>query len=514
MRITRSFLLRLNRDFADEAVMVQAKPAERGATLLMVAFISAFVLIPLIGICIDGAFIYLMKARLSSAVDASALATGRALNVGTSDAAQISNAIQIGQMYFKANFPDMVETRNGHPVTISGTATITVNETVAHVRTVNVTASANFPTFFMPILAYPNQLVSATGQATRRDANVMLVLDRSNSMNNAAGSCGVLVASAQNFVNQFVDGRDRLGLVTFQTGAYVDYAPTLYFKSGNPSLNTTLGNLVCGGDTSTAQGLNMGYQQIVTGINQPGALNVILLFTDGQPNTLVAQFPIKTSADNRYGVSNTSQITSVSKSSCQTTQPLTGAIADGTVETASSITDLNSTGDTYAIFNNPSVAITTSSGINPITTGAQGCSFLSNVRNGRQDVAYIPTTDAYQNSTVGLIPLDLFPSGVYSGLIRPDMPRTVRWAAFNAADSQAYKIRNDTTYNPIIYTIGLQGNETMAIYQDFMERVANDSRASNYDSSRPEGQFILATDTSQLSQAFQQVASQILRLSK
>lgn len=494
--------------------MVQAKPRERGATLLLVTFVATFVLIPLIGICIDGAFIYLMKARLSAAVDAAALATGRSLNVGQSDSAQVTNAIQMGQLYFTANFPPMVITRNGQTVTIAGNATISVNETVAHVRTVSVTASANFPLFFLPILGYPSQLVSATGQATRRDANIMLVLDRSGSMNNAAGSCGVLVASAQNFVNQFVDGRDRLGLVTFQNGANVDYSPTLYFKSSSPSLNQTLGTLICGGDTSTAQGLYLGYNQIQNAINQPGALNVLLLFTDGQPNTVVANFPIKTKADNRYGVQDTSAITYTPQSSCQTTQPLTGAISDATTETATSFNDLNATGATWAIFGTPSIPISTSGSINPISN-AQGCSFAYNVFNGRQDVAYIPTTDAYHNSTVGLIPLDYFPSGYqYSGQIRPDMPRTVRWAAFNAADSQAYKIRNDTTYNPIVYTIGLQGNEPMAIYQDFMERMANDSRASNYDSTRPQGQFILANDTSQLSQAFQEVASQILRLSK
>ena len=94
------------------------------------------------------------------------------------------------------------------------------------------------------------------------------------------------------------------------------------------------------------------------------------------------------------------------------------------------------------------------------------------------------------------------------------MPRTARWASFNAADSMAQTIRNDTTYAPIIYTIGLAGNETMAMNQNFMERLANDPRASNYDSTKPQGQFILAADTSQLAQAFQQVASQILRLSK
>jgi hypothetical protein len=54
----------------------------------------------------------------------------------------------------------------------------------------------------------------------------------------------------------------------------------------------------------------------------------------------------------------------------------------------------------------------------------------------------------------------------------------------------------------------------MAIDQDFMERVANDPRASNYNSTKPAGKFILATNSGELSQAFQRIASQILRLSR
>jgi hypothetical protein len=159
------------------------------------------------------------------------------------------------------------------------------------------------------------------------------------------------------------------------------------------------------------------------------------------------------------------------------------------------------------------VSITTASGINPIS-GASGCSFSSDVRNGRQDIAYIPTQDSNTYSTVGYIPLDYFPSSSpYHDRIRPDMPRTVRWAAFNAADSVAQAIRNNSTYTTVVYTIGLQGNETMAIDQDFMERMANDPDASNYDGTKPQGEFILAPNTAQLSQAFQHVASQILRLS-
>ncbi len=489
--------------------MVQRKPRERGATLLMVTFVSTFLLIPIIGTCIDGAMLYWVKARISSAIDATALATGRSLNVGQTDAQQLANAAAIGQAYFTANFPAGLM----HTTLVGGAPTITIDESVAHVRKVTVTVSVKVPLFFMPIMGFNNLTVSGTGQATRRDANVMLVLDRSNSMNNSAGSCGVLVASAQNFVNNFVDGRDQLGLVTFQTSSNVDYTPRLTFKSSNPSLNTTLGTLICGGDTSTAQGLYMAWNQIQTTINQPGALNVIVLFTDGQPNTVAGSFQIKTHSDTRYSVSNTSQSTSVGASSCNGSGTLPGAIADGTVETATSVNDLAPTGDTYAVISTASSPITSSTSIT--AASASGCSYNSNVRNGRQDVAYIPTQDSNGNSTIGYLALDYFPTGdYYHDQIRPDMPRTVRWAAFNATDSLSQRIRNDSTYTPIIYTIGLAGNETMAINQDFMERLANDTSASNFDPTKPQGDFIYAPTTAQLSQAFQSVASQILRLSK
>lgn len=482
----------------------------------MVTFIAAFLLIPLIGICIDAAQIYWVNTKVSAAVDATALATGRALNVGTNDAQQIANAITIGNMYFAANFPSGLM---GATV-VGGGPQISIDESVAHQRKVTVNASVTIPLSFMPMFGFANQVVAGTGQATRRDANVMLVLDRSNSMNNSSGSCGVLVASAQNFVNQFVDGRDQLGLVTFQTGAHIDYAPTVYFKSGNPSLTSVLGTLVCGGDTSTAQGLYLGYNQIKTAINQPGALNVILLFTDGQPNGLVANFAIKTQQDTRYDANNTSSLTSTPASGCSNTDQLLGVISDGSTETASSVTDLNATGYTVAVLNSSGVLI--SNGSNPTTISAAGCAFPNSNWSysiyGRKDVAAIPSADYYGNSTLdrNMVPnLDVFPSGyTYAGLIRPDMPRTVRWASFNAADSMAQTIRNDAAYGIVTYTIGLAGNETMAMDQDFMERLANDSRASNFNSTKAQGEFFLASDTSQLSQAFQQVASQILRLSK
>jgi Flp pilus assembly protein TadG len=492
--------------------MVRAKTRERGATLLLVTFVSAFLLLPIIGVCIDGAVLYWVKARLSAAVDASALATARSLSVGQSDAAQLTNALAIGRMYFTANFPaGMMRTK-----LVGDGPTITINESVVHQRIVNVSVSVNMPLFFMPLLGFQNQTVSASGQATRRDANIMLVLDRSNSMNKN-GSCSSLIASAQNFVSQFVDGRDQLGLVTFQFTANVDFSPALSFKSANPSLNSTLGTLICDGDTNTVEGLYNGYDQIKNTINQPGALNVILLFTDGQANSFVGHFEIKDKTDTRYDAINTAQLVSTPPSGCSGSVPLIGVFGDASTETAADVYGLNPTGGTGGVVQNTGVPLTKSA--DWIDIRAPGCSFYQNGNPGdvRRDIKGLPTQDVHGNSTVdgGYLPLDYFPSGhPYAGYIRPDMPRDARWAAMNAADSMAHKIRYDTTYNPVIYSIGLQGNEPMAIDQDFMERMANDPRASNFDSTRPQGQFILATNPAELSQAFQQVASQILRLSK
>jgi Mg-chelatase subunit ChlD len=500
-----------------------AKASERGATLLMVAFLSTFLMIPIIGMCIDGAVLYLVKAKLSSAVDAAALSTARSLNLGQTLNDQECNAETLGAQYFTANFPTGIMGSSlvgGSDLSqpCLNNSRIAITEPVLHKRVVTVTVSVVVPLYFMRILGFKNSTVSATGQATRRDSNVMLVLDRSNSMNNSSGSCGVLVSSATTFANQFVNGRDQLGLVTFQTGANVDYAPTVNWGS-SPSLANTLTQLKCAGDTSTAQGLNYGYSQIQNVINQPGALNVIVMFTDGQPNAIVGDFVIKSQNDTRYDAQNTSQLVSRGASSCTVTGPLTGVIADASTETATSVNSLNATGYTVAVLSAAGVPI--SSTASPTTINAQGCSFTNSNWSyaiyGRQDIAAIPNQDHYKNATVdrGTMPtLDTFTSGNYATQIRPDMPRTVRWAAFNAVDAQAQAIRNDVVYSPIIYTIGLQGNETMAMDQNFMMRVANDPAYSGYDPSKPQGKFYLANNNAELAQAFQSVASQILRLSQ
>ena len=509
------------------------RPGERGASIVLLTFLLTFLLIPLIGLGIDGSIVFWVKAKLSAAVDAAALATAR--NFDTT----------AGQSYFTANFPTGflgTSVKVGYPV-------ITLTESPTNVWKGTVQAYIVVPLYFMRILRFQTATLGDTGQATRRDANIMMVLDRSNSMNtgpeppNNQTACQAMVSAAEQFLTEFVPGHDEVGLITFQTGANLDYSPTTSFDQPSGSnLSETLATLVCAGDTSSAQGLSMAYygtgSPAAGGIQQmraarPNALNVILFFTDGEPNGLDATYPIKTLADQsdqRYDPINTSTLVSEPASGCKSTDVLSGIFADGSAETATNNLLLNPTGYTVAVLSDAGVPIT--SNANPTTISASGCAFPNSNWQysvyGRLDVAYIPTTDNFGNSTLGseFGTLDLFPSYPsaqcasaaacpYGGQIRPDMPRTARYVSFNAADSIAHTIRNDMTDNgTLIYTIGLQGNETMAIDQNFMERLANDTRADDYNSAKPTGMFFLATDLSELQDAFLQVASQILHLTQ
>jgi hypothetical protein len=199
---------------------------------------------------------------------------------------------------------------------------------------------------------------------------------------------------------------------------------------------------------------------------------------------------------------------------------LTGLIADDSTENAKDILTLNPTGQTSGLFKTNTVAINQGGSLTPLT-GTSGCAFSSDPDRMREDIRAIPDQDAFLAWTHGnpyLPTLDPFDaaSGPYAGLIRPDTPRNIHWAAFNSAEYIAKQIRDDTDYGIIIYTIGLQGNETMEMDQGFMERVANDPRAGNYDSDpkKGHGKFALATDKSELAAAFTSIASQLLHLSQ
>lgn len=547
---------------------LRARLRQKGTTLVLFTLISAFVLIPMAGLAFDMSIVFWAKAKLSAAVDAAVLAAGRNVNVYDTTSQNSGTVANIAQQWFWANFP-----KGWLGTTIvGGQPTVSYVTTSSSTQQVTVSVSANIPLYFASLAGFKSLTVSAQAQSSRRNTFVVLVLDRSGSMNlNTSGinACSTMQADAISFADKFTENFDTMGLITFSTTANynagssnpIDYGPNTVFKSGMAS---TINSLSCNGWTSTAQALNAAYQTIQNNGGLKGGLNVIVLFTDGQPNTIVANFPVMNSAvmaayggtkDTRYGAYPTGYsqygLTSyynalnsqTGPSGCSSTaltkvnSTITGAVAAAPYPNFSGTISPAQLGMTEGFYD-PFTWVSTNSIANLLSGSTySGCNFnLSSYGHEqgfepRFDMAYLPTQDYYKNylakgyngasgyygANSAAAPLT-FPSTsgyLFKGQLRPDEEEgAITPAAINAADYQAQVIRNDSDYNIVIYTIGLGGAPDYAIDYTLLERMANDPRSPIYDNTKTAGLFAYASDPSQLNTAFTNVAGQILKLTK
>lgn len=491
---------------------MRTRSGERGAALILFTFLTFFVIVPVVGLSIDGSIMMWQRSRLSAATDAAALAAGRSLSIGSDLTAQEDSARRTALAYFNTNFqPGSMGTS-----IVGGAPSVTFQQTSLRVRKVQISVSALVPMTFSRMFGQNNGSISAFAESSRRDVNIIMVMDRSGSMSSV---CSTVKSSAQQFLTYFVNGRDDIGLVSFSTNATVDYYPSVYFQQANGpnnvSMKDAIGRISCSGTTNMAMALGIALQQLRS-TNRPGALNVILFYTDGEPNAFEAIFPVKSLSDERYEVQISSQgkytfsnLNTVSgDKKCKSN--LRGTVTGG-VDTA--------TGATTGVYDS---SVTTMSGsANPPLLNASGCEFSdkNDANLFRDSVAYIPDTDAYGSSSTGYKPgtgpLDYFPTSnsAYGGVgmtIRPDSPRNILNVAYNTADNAGSAIRNDPDYQPIIYTIGYSSGVDSVL----MKRLVNDSTSANYNRSKATGRYIQAPTADQLSTAFQQIASQILSISR
>jgi Flp pilus assembly protein TadG len=460
---------------------------ERGISLIFTAMTMVFI-VPMVGLAIDAGILYTVKGKLQMAVDAASLAAARALARGTDDISQQNNAKAVAQQYVLLNFPSgyfNVAT----PTFGNNNDGIAIDESVANQRSVSVTAYVTAPLYFLRWLGSTNTTVSATATAVRRDVNVAIVMDRSGSLA-TSGSCAPLKGAAVTFVSKFSNGRDNLTLVTFATSSMPDFPIANNFDTAPTNVPTILNSINCTGGTNTAQGLWQGYQQLVT-LNQPNALNVVLLFTDGYPNTFTATYPIKAS------------------SGCANKNPKTAVLAAGYANPLLPTTPTSFWGLMNYVAQPQPMASDVTPGPIPSQGGYAGCSYAGGLQNNAvNDIQYIPTTDFWGNNmNTGYQAVTMSGSNINID------PVSVQNAGWNAADSAGLRIRQSVAIPNIrIFTIGL-GNFG-GVPADFLERVANDPRASNFDSGYPAGLYVFAPTASDISDAFAQVASEVLHLAR
>jgi Flp pilus assembly protein TadG len=456
----------------------------RRGFVLPTAAVLFIVGIPIAGLVIDVGVFYMVQSRLQAAVDAGSLAGARALARGDNSTAQIANAQTTAQAYVNANYPGgyLASTNLSVPL-----PTVSVNN---FTRTVTVNGAVDAPHLFMRWFGGTLTTVRASAVATRRDVNIMLVMDRSGSLANS-GSCGPLKAAAVDFVNKFSEGRDYVGLSTFATTASVVNAMSQTFKV---NVTNSINAIVCQGATSSPSGLWLGYQSLAA-LQQPDSLNVILFFTDGMPTALAANFailPASTCTDhsNRIGVLTADRN------------------GNNTVRGLMKHTPGN--GELYPA---------------PLSAGCHYYVDSPGWSGSRQfmglDVTGIPANDIFGND----LTFNYLPVTSSGGLL----PATSNYAnqenfvnaAHNATVNAAVRIRQPDVPgngfpalpNVVIFGIGLGG--IGAAPDDLMEYVANDPvNPAHFDPTKPPGLYVLANNASELANAFNRIASEILRLAQ
>lgn len=448
----------------------------RGNVILMFA-LSLTMLIAFAGLVVDAGIGYGVKAKLNAAVDAASIAASRAVATGDTDDQRRQSAVTEGTRFYYANFPD------GYLGATPRPPTVTAEHQSDGKWYVTVTGSAVSPTYLMRVFGVSEFDVSATGTTVRRDLDMMLVLDTSGSLQSVFPQ---VKQAAINFVNKFNGGNggDRLGLVVFADGATL---PVPINKTAARGFNkTTITNQInaqsSSGWTSTGEAMRRALNELnAVPVSLQSSLRVIVLFSDGAPNTPAATWA-------RYNSSGTQ----------------TGTVS-------------------------ASLPSTTSGGNPRLCTSSSPCTLYhydsrSSSLGNYSDISRLPVT---AGSLFDNKPLSSYNNKrTFSpalGAANSDTLCNVNKAARNMLENLANDARGQKV---VVFTLGLGqqlngfegitgcGYGQSEYGANILKRVANASGVDTYNINQPTGTYVYAADASQLDTAFNKIASEIIRLAR
>lgn len=241
---------------------LQLTKNERGSVLALVA-VSLVGILGIAGLALDSARAYVVRAQLSRAVDAAALAGASSLRLGQSAAQQRINSMAI------ANGVD------------TGLLNVEFGTNEFGENTVAVGATRDMNTTFMRVLGRDMVKVGSGAEATVPPLDLTLVLDRSGSLG-MMNAWDDLQDASKTFVDQFSETLDQVGLVSFSNRAEEMVPLGQPFKS---AIDAEINGMTSVGYTNTGEALRLAFEQIKTGA--PGirerSVRVVVFFTDGRP---------------------------------------------------------------------------------------------------------------------------------------------------------------------------------------------------------------------------------------
>lgn len=260
---------------------------ERGTILILMALLL-LVMLGFLALGTEAGRWYLVRAELSKSVDAAALAGARNLANPYVDPTVLAREFGV------ENFP-----AGAHGSGTDGGAASFSAQLIDTDR-LTVSGQASAIPVLPKIVGFDAVAVSSGAQAQKREAEIMMILDRSGSMGMSApgGHTAIsdLRTAAKSFVGFFAatQDRDKVGMVSFSTTARLDRALGTNFVS---SMTTAINAMQAEGYTDTEDAVDMadGNGGFTDQTGLPGERHVqqfAVFFSDGMPTAFHDQFMV------------------------------------------------------------------------------------------------------------------------------------------------------------------------------------------------------------------------------
>jgi Flp pilus assembly protein TadG len=252
--------------------------ANRKGSILVSLAIMLTALMAFVALGIEVGTWYLLRAELSKAVDAAALAG--AANIASPNLNLAALAQDFGNENFAAGYL-------GTPATGAGAVTYTTSSTTSRMT---VTGSASVSGLITKMFGVTTVPVAATGAAQKNQVEIMVVLDCSGSM--AGAPITALKTAATDFLTFFTpnQGEDMMGVVTFSTAASVRVPLETNFGT---AIQNVINGLSAGGATNAEDAIAQAGAQLPVQTGTPNASwkqQYIVFFTDGEPTAFRSTF--------------------------------------------------------------------------------------------------------------------------------------------------------------------------------------------------------------------------------
>lgn len=238
--------------------------ADRSGAVIVLVAVAMVVTLGMVGLVTDVGVAVVNKARLDRAVDAAVLKGAGAMRQGTAEARDQAMAMA------RANG---VTPGDGTSLNVSF-GTNSLGE-----ATVTMTATRMVGTHFMRVLGIDELDVGSSATAAVPPVDLVMVLDQSGSLA-SANAWDDLQAAAKQFVGNFDETMDQLGLVSFQIRGTNRFSLSDGFRS---PIEDAIDGMSSAGDTNVGEGLRLGWNQLQLPAVRDRSVKVLVFFTDGRP---------------------------------------------------------------------------------------------------------------------------------------------------------------------------------------------------------------------------------------